>query len=222
MKKLSIFKGKKDKSKPSSSSSNAGDSNNNDSTEERARPRPRGPRATRSMGGNSVASGASSNSSNGGGKQPGAEHASDNTTVFKVSVPEGVRPGQEFQVYAGTRIVRVKCPLNSTPGQTLSITVPRDPNAPMPSSDKHKGAANGPQLLKLGGDDQQNMQQQQQQQQQYENVPHRSCRLRLPCQIHYQPHFKIRIICYVMVSPQPTSKVSSPRHEHWHTLTSTG
>jgi hypothetical protein len=166
MKKLSIFKGKKDKSK---SSSNGDTSGNNDSTEERARPRPRGPRATRSMGGNSVASGASSsNSSNaggGGGKQPGAEHGSDNTTVFKVSVPEGVRPGQEFQVYAGTRIVRVKCPLNSTPGQTLSITVPRDPNAPMPSSDKQKGAANGPQHLKLGSDDQQNMQQQQQQQQ---------------------------------------------------------
>eukprot|EP00549_Striatella_unipunctata_P018746 CAMPEP_0118725672 /NCGR_PEP_ID=MMETSP0800-20121206/33270_1 /TAXON_ID=210618 ORGANISM="Striatella unipunctata, Strain CCMP2910" /NCGR_SAMPLE_ID=MMETSP0800 /ASSEMBLY_ACC=CAM_ASM_000638 /LENGTH=680 /DNA_ID=CAMNT_0006634397 /DNA_START=78 /DNA_END=2120 /DNA_ORIENTATION=+ len=43
---------------------------------------------------------------------------------------EGVRPGEEFQVYAGSRIVRVRCPQDSRPGQFLQITVPVDPNEP--------------------------------------------------------------------------------------------
>jgi len=45
-------------------------------------------------------------------------------TVFRVPIPDNVEPGQEFQVYAGERIVRVKCPPGSQPGQFLQITVP--------------------------------------------------------------------------------------------------
>ena len=62
----------------------------------------------------------------GGG--PGASSVGGNTTVFRVTVPDNVRPGEEFQVYAHSRIVRVKCPPDSKPGQTLQITVPTDPN----------------------------------------------------------------------------------------------
>ena len=59
----------------------------------------------------------------------GARAVDGGTTVFRVTVPEGARPGEEFQVYAGNRIVRVRCPPNSSPGQSLQITVPKeDPN----------------------------------------------------------------------------------------------
>jgi hypothetical protein len=61
---------------------------------------------------------------------PGAfsvDPSSGPVSVFRVTVPEGVRPGQEFQVYAGTRLVRVRCPPNIRQGQSLQITVPADP-----------------------------------------------------------------------------------------------
>ena len=59
----------------------------------------------------------------GGASRPGSD-----TTVFRVTVPDNVKPGEEFQVYAGSRIVRVRCPPDSKPGQSLQITVPKDPN----------------------------------------------------------------------------------------------
>jgi len=55
---------------------------------------------------------------------PGAQSVDGKTSVFRVLVPENVNPGDEFQVYAGSRIVRVRCPQGSGPGQSLSITVP--------------------------------------------------------------------------------------------------
>jgi hypothetical protein len=58
---------------------------------------------------------------------PGATSVDGNMAVFRVTVPEGVNPGQEFQVSAGGRIVRVRCPPNTSPGQSLQITVPVDP-----------------------------------------------------------------------------------------------
>jgi len=59
--------------------------------------------------------------------RPGAVSVSGNSTVFRVTVPESVQPGEEFQVYAGGRIVRVRCPIDSRPGQALQITVPAAP-----------------------------------------------------------------------------------------------
>ncbi len=47
--------------------------------------------------------------------------------VFRVMVPNNVQPGQEFQVYAGTRLVRVVCPPNIRGGQPLQLTVPAEP-----------------------------------------------------------------------------------------------
>jgi len=49
--------------------------------------------------------------------------------VFRVQIPHEVRPGQEFQVIAGTRTVRVRCPPQSRGGHYLQITVPPDPVA---------------------------------------------------------------------------------------------
>jgi len=57
----------------------------------------------------------------------GAVSVDGRSTVFRFPIPENVQPGQEFQVYAGNRVVRVKCPPNSQPGQYLQITVPRYP-----------------------------------------------------------------------------------------------
>jgi hypothetical protein len=50
-----------------------------------------------------------------------------NFSVFRVQVPEGVKEGEEFQVYAGERVVRVTCPPGTNPGKFLSITVPKEP-----------------------------------------------------------------------------------------------
>lgn len=57
----------------------------------------------------------------------GAKSVDGRTTVFRVTVPDNAQPGQEFQVYAGNRIVRVRCPANVEPGQSLQITVPIEP-----------------------------------------------------------------------------------------------
>jgi hypothetical protein len=59
----------------------------------------------------------------------GVVSADGKTTMFRVHIPDNVEPGQEFQVYASNRIVRVKCPPNSAAGQFLQITVPVDPTA---------------------------------------------------------------------------------------------
>ena len=72
-----------------------------------------------------------------GGKiNPGEQP--DGSTMFRVTVPDGVGPGGEFQVYARNRIVRVRCPIDSWPGQSLLITVPADfsphPETPPPDS----------------------------------------------------------------------------------------
>eukprot|EP00560_Eucampia_antarctica_P000893 CAMPEP_0197835122 /NCGR_PEP_ID=MMETSP1437-20131217/24804_1 /TAXON_ID=49252 ORGANISM="Eucampia antarctica, Strain CCMP1452" /NCGR_SAMPLE_ID=MMETSP1437 /ASSEMBLY_ACC=CAM_ASM_001096 /LENGTH=758 /DNA_ID=CAMNT_0043440319 /DNA_START=49 /DNA_END=2325 /DNA_ORIENTATION=+ len=50
------------------------------------------------------------------------------SAVFRVQVPNNVQPGEEFQVHANGRIVRVRCPPDSRAGQYLQITVPVDPN----------------------------------------------------------------------------------------------
>mmetsp|Transcript_29298 Transcript_29298/g.62182 ORF Transcript_29298/g.62182 Transcript_29298/m.62182 type:complete len:701 (-) Transcript_29298:618-2720(-) len=59
---------------------------------------------------------------------PGAISVGGGMATFRVPVPGNVRPGEEFQVFAGGRIVRVKCPRDSRPGQSLQITVPVDQN----------------------------------------------------------------------------------------------
>lgn len=63
--------------------------------------------------------------------RPGGYAVTKTTTgpaqVYRVTVPLGVRPGQEFTVHAGSRRVRVKCPSNSRPGHSLQITLPPEP-----------------------------------------------------------------------------------------------
>jgi len=62
--------------------------------------------------------------------QPGAytivRNAQGSPQVFRVTIPSNVAPNQEFQVYAGNRIVRVRCPPNSRSGQSVQITVPAE------------------------------------------------------------------------------------------------
>lgn len=47
--------------------------------------------------------------------------------VYRVTVPVGVVPGNEFTVHAGNRRVRVRCPTTSRPGHSLQITLPPEP-----------------------------------------------------------------------------------------------
>jgi len=61
---------------------------------------------------------------------PGAYNVSPgqgHVQVFRVTVPSYVAPGQEFQVYAGTRLLTVVCPPNVQAGQPLHLTVPAEP-----------------------------------------------------------------------------------------------
>lgn len=63
--------------------------------------------------------------------RPGAYQVSRTTSgpsqVYRVTVPQGVRPGSEFTVHAGPRRVRVRCPVTSQSGQSLQITLPPEP-----------------------------------------------------------------------------------------------
>ncbi|KAL3822837.1 hypothetical protein ACHAXA_011474 [Cyclostephanos tholiformis] len=47
--------------------------------------------------------------------------------LYRVQIPLEVLPGQEFIVNAGSRLVRVRCPLESRGGDYLSITIPPEP-----------------------------------------------------------------------------------------------
>jgi hypothetical protein len=71
---------------------------------------------------------------------PGGSSVPGGSTVFRVTVPDFVGPGERFEVYTGTRIVRVKCPLGSKPGQSLHISVPTDPG---PSQEGSAGSSSG-------------------------------------------------------------------------------
>lgn len=61
--------------------------------------------------------------------EPGAysisrDNSSSSPQIFRVRIPDHIREGQDFQVYAGTRIVRVRCPPGVSSGQFVQITVP--------------------------------------------------------------------------------------------------
>ena len=84
---------------------------------------------------------------------PGASSVGGNTSVFRVTVPDNIRPGEEFQVYAGTRIVRVRCPMDTRPGQSLQISVPVDPTPPAPGTGTGvgTGGADSPNVRRIEG-----------------------------------------------------------------------
>ena len=50
--------------------------------------------------------------------------SSSSSGEFLVSIPPDVKPGENFQVMAGGRIFRVRCPMNSIPGQQVKIALP--------------------------------------------------------------------------------------------------
>lgn len=49
-----------------------------------------------------------------------------NVTTFRVKIPPNIRPGEIFHAYAGNRLVKLRCPPNASPGQSLAITVPKE------------------------------------------------------------------------------------------------
>jgi len=91
-----------------------------------------------------------------GGQQPPAGHAAmvhsgpgvnsipGAGNVFRVTIPFNVTPGSDFQVFAGDRLVRVRCPPHSTPGQILQITLPSTPNGANGGNSNSSGAGNSP------------------------------------------------------------------------------
>jgi len=58
-------------------------------------------------------------------KLPKVRPYESNELIFRVRIPNHVQPGDEFCVVAGNHgIIRVKCPLDCLPGDSLQITVP--------------------------------------------------------------------------------------------------
>lgn len=49
----------------------------------------------------------------------------DNTT-FRVKIPPHVSPNESFHVYAGDRLLKIKCPPNALPGQSIAISLPKE------------------------------------------------------------------------------------------------
>jgi len=54
---------------------------------------------------------------------PTDSNSSSSPQVYRVQVPPNIAPNQEFQVYAGSRVVRVRCPANARAGSTIQISV---------------------------------------------------------------------------------------------------
>jgi len=84
---------------------------------------------------------------------PGVVSVGKNTSTFRVQVPPNVKPGEEFQVYAGAKIVKVRCPRNVRPGQSLQISVPVNPadRANSNGSNSREGSAGSTSDAKGGG-----------------------------------------------------------------------
>eukprot|EP00537_Pseudo-nitzschia_pungens_P013973 CAMPEP_0172383768 /NCGR_PEP_ID=MMETSP1061-20121228/1579_1 /TAXON_ID=37318 /ORGANISM="Pseudo-nitzschia pungens, Strain cf. pungens" /LENGTH=972 /DNA_ID=CAMNT_0013112101 /DNA_START=55 /DNA_END=2973 /DNA_ORIENTATION=+ len=103
----------------SNSNSNSNNNSNNNSN-------------SNSNNSNSNTSSRTSGSNAASGMRPGAYSVTRSmpnggSAVYRVTVPEGVSPGNEFTVHAGSRRVRVLCPITSRPGQALQITLPPEP-----------------------------------------------------------------------------------------------
>eukprot|EP00804_Cyclotella_cryptica_P015284 CCRYP_005400-RA/>CCRYP_005400-RA protein AED:0.03 eAED:0.03 QI:272/1/1/1/1/1/3/867/694 len=71
------------------------------------------------------------------GASSGSAGASDggDMVTYSVQIPPNVKPGEEFQVKAGSKVVRVRAPQDCKPGQVLQICVPVD------DKDKEKAGA---------------------------------------------------------------------------------
>lgn len=77
---------------------------------------------------------------------PGAHSIGGSNNVFRVTIPFNVTPGSDFQVFAGDRLVRVRCPLDSSPGQVLQISLPGGAGGggTAPNQRGARPASNGP------------------------------------------------------------------------------
>ena len=126
-KKSSSSSSSSDKKKKSSSSSSSSDvkkkSSKQRSSSKSGSSSSNGTASTQKSATSSSSASASVNKQQG----PGAVSVGSNTATFRVQVPPNIRPGEEFQVYAGSKIVKVRCPRNVRPGQSLQISVPVDP-----------------------------------------------------------------------------------------------
>lgn len=65
-----------------------------------------------------------------------------NKSTFRVKIPPNVRPGEQFHVYAGDRLLKIKCPANATPGRSIAITVPKEDKRARRSSQKNLHSSN--------------------------------------------------------------------------------
>jgi len=82
------------------------------------------------------------------GKKKSLTNGSSNSnteSVFRVKIPEGINPGDEFSIYAHSSVIRVRCPPDSRPGQSIKIKIPITKN----NSDNNSGPKNTPSLHPL-------------------------------------------------------------------------
>lgn len=69
--------------------------------------------------------------------------------TFRVRIPEGVRPGEEFHADVGDRMVRVRCPHNGTPNQILNIKISREGSEQIQTQQQQQPEPDSPNVIKL-------------------------------------------------------------------------
>ncbi len=85
----------------------------------------------------------SSTASTSGGNDSSSNTASKGKkSSFRVKVPPNVRPGELFHVYAGDRLLKIKCPPGATPGRSIAINVPKDDKISKKSSKRNLHSPN--------------------------------------------------------------------------------
>eukprot|EP00573_Skeletonema_grethae_P001076 CAMPEP_0201686764 /NCGR_PEP_ID=MMETSP0578-20130828/1088_1 /ASSEMBLY_ACC=CAM_ASM_000663 /TAXON_ID=267565 /ORGANISM="Skeletonema grethea, Strain CCMP 1804" /LENGTH=875 /DNA_ID=CAMNT_0048170859 /DNA_START=38 /DNA_END=2665 /DNA_ORIENTATION=- len=113
----------KDKKKKSSSSS---DDKKKSSKRSSSSSKP-GSSSTNSISSSTKSASTAPSSAASAGGPDGGVPTGPRSVTFRVQVPPNVKPGEEFSVYAGKKIVKVRCPRTVRPGQSLQITLPVNP-----------------------------------------------------------------------------------------------
>ncbi len=75
-----------------------------------------------------------------------------NYQTFRVKIPN-VRCGETFQVYVGDRLMKIKCPPNAIPGQSIAVRVQKDDKVPSQStnSDTRQKEVHSPNVNPIPG-----------------------------------------------------------------------
>jgi hypothetical protein len=84
--------------------------------------------------------------------RPAETREETNSRVFRARIPDDIQPGEEFQVFAGNRLIRVRAPSIAYPGLNLQIMLSDGRQRPTGSFSAHVTSVDnkGPPAFVLG------------------------------------------------------------------------